>query len=237
MSKQVRLTYDLTDYLKGLTVGTAGQTNRYGGGMWSRSNDCFTSVTFPQGTLDVLWRSLEVGVDDNVPLISMTSKEWKRESKKALATATDISCQLGPRGGWYGLDLTYTIRDQQVKRHFPDRFEGEAVIARLHRLKLASDIDGLDKEDIRDIVKEDKRRRRAQRKENALRKQMMPRAIELAEEFLKLDTSERKRRMDALLDAPGDESSLRGYIIDHWRKTDTTPDEFRPRTGSGVILR
>ena len=56
----VRLKVDLTQYLKGLIVGSEGYTiGNYG--IWSRANDNFTGVHFPGiGSLDVLWSSLEI---------------------------------------------------------------------------------------------------------------------------------------------------------------------------------
>lgn len=57
---RVRLTVDLTEYKPDLIAGSEGYT--IGSfGMWSRTFDRFIGVNFPRiGTLDVLWKSLEI---------------------------------------------------------------------------------------------------------------------------------------------------------------------------------
>ena len=56
---RVRLKVDLTRYHTSLKVGVEGVTAGRQG-LWSRNQDRFITVRFPETTLDTLWKSLGV---------------------------------------------------------------------------------------------------------------------------------------------------------------------------------
>ncbi|MFT8322860.1 MAG: hypothetical protein ABF649_18485 [Bacillus sp. (in: firmicutes)] len=100
---KVRLTTDLTKYLPGLVEGTEGFTVG-SQGIWSRSFNRFVSVNFPgKGTIDVLWKSLEV-IDEKY-----LQEKGEREAKRLeeYKSAKNVIKHVGPRGGFKNLSYEY----------------------------------------------------------------------------------------------------------------------------------
>ncbi|WP_209435643.1 MULTISPECIES: hypothetical protein [Paenibacillus] len=118
---QVKLKVNLTQYLKGLIVGTEGYTiGNYG--MWSRSNDNFTGVDFPGlGKLDVLWSSLEIV--DRKYLEKMEDEKKKRLEE--YKSARNIIKYVGPRGGFKYLSFEYTDSNG-IGVHYSNGFKQES---------------------------------------------------------------------------------------------------------------
>lgn len=123
MSKaiKVRLKADLTKYLPGLVEDTEGITVGMQG-IWSRNSDRFVGVHFPgKGTLDVLWKSLEI-IDEEFLL---ESKEKERRFLEEMKGAYDVIKYVGPRGGFKYLSYTY-IDSKGIKNHTSNGFRGES---------------------------------------------------------------------------------------------------------------
>ncbi len=109
---KVRLNTDLTNYGSGLKKGIEGYTIE-SCGMWSRSNDRFVSVCFPNiQTLDVLWKSLDI-IDEDFLKRREAEKERFLEELK---TATNVEKHLGPRGGFRC--LSYQCGNKSVSNYF-----------------------------------------------------------------------------------------------------------------------
>lgn len=118
---KVRLKVDLTEYLPGLVIGTEGITIGTNG-MWSCVSDRFVGVYFPgKGSLDVLWRSLEI-----------IDKEYLKEVKenearflKDLKSASNVVKVVGPRGGFRYISYTFT-NSEGIESHVTNAFRKEA---------------------------------------------------------------------------------------------------------------
>lgn len=97
---KVKLLVDLTRYADGLVEGTEGYTIG-SKGMWSRANDNFVTVCFPNiATLDVLWKSLEI-IDEE------WNRKWNKKWREQLKTARCAKLHLDPRGGFRSLQFEY----------------------------------------------------------------------------------------------------------------------------------
>ncbi|TXK80671.1 hypothetical protein [Paenibacillus sp. N3.4] len=130
---KVKLKVDLTQYLKGLVAGTEGFTiGNYG--IWSRGNDNFTGVHFPDvGSLDVLWSSLEI-IDEEYLEEAEKRRKQKLEEYK---TARDIVKYVGPRGGFKGLRFVYTDANGiTVSNSIGFKDEADKLIKYFEELKL-----------------------------------------------------------------------------------------------------
>ena len=118
---KVKLLVDLTRYADGLVEGSEGYTIG-SKGMWSRANDNFVTVCFPNiATLDVLWKSLEI-IDEEY---LKKAEEWNKEWKKQLKTARCVELHLGPRGGFRSLQFEY-LDDNGIVIHYANGFKNEA---------------------------------------------------------------------------------------------------------------
>lgn len=104
---QVRLKVDLTDYRKGLIAGSEGYTvGSYGS--WSRSYDRFVGVHFPGiGTIDVLWKSLEIIDEEYLKELD----EYRKKQTEELRNAKNVVKYIGPRGGFRHLSYEYIDSD------------------------------------------------------------------------------------------------------------------------------
>ena len=90
---KVKLLVDLTRYADGLVEGSVGYTVG-SNGMWSRANDNFVTICFPEiATLDVLWKSLEIIDEEYLKKAEEANKKWKEQLK----SAKDVELHLGPR--------------------------------------------------------------------------------------------------------------------------------------------
>lgn len=110
---KVKLLVDLTRYADGLVEGSEGYTVG-NNGLWSRANDNFVTVCFPEiATLDVLWKSLEIIDEEYLKRAEESNKEWKEQLK----SAKDVELHLGPRGGFRSLQFKYkeTIQEELLK--------------------------------------------------------------------------------------------------------------------------
>lgn len=104
---KVRLTADLTKYLSGLVAGSEGVTVGQVG-RWSKNDDRFISVNFPsKGTLDVLWKSLEI-IDEEY--LAEVEKRKQKELEE-LKTAYDVVTYVVPRGEFKYLSYQYINSD------------------------------------------------------------------------------------------------------------------------------
>lgn len=100
---QVRLKVDLTEYMKGLVAGTVGYTIGTFG-IWSRTSDRFVGVHFPGiGTLDVLWKSLEIIDEDYLREV----EEYQKKKYEELKSAKNVVKYIGPRGGFRYFSYEY----------------------------------------------------------------------------------------------------------------------------------
>jgi hypothetical protein len=100
---KVRLLVDLSQYDRQLVKGAEGITvGSYG--FWSRASDRFVGVRFPDiGTFDILWQSLEI-TDRQF----LAERKLRQKAKlKALRTAANVTCCMGPRGGFRSLSYKY----------------------------------------------------------------------------------------------------------------------------------
>lgn len=104
---RVRLTVDLTEYKPGLVAGSEGYT--VGAfGLWSRTFDRFVGVNFPGiGTLDVLWKSLEI-IDEEY-LKEM--EKQKNNQLEELKSARNVIKFIGPKGGFRYISYEYTDKN------------------------------------------------------------------------------------------------------------------------------
>jgi hypothetical protein len=130
---QVKLKVDLTQYLKGLVSGSEGHTiGTYG--IWSRANDNFTGVHFPNlGTLDVLWSSLEI-IDEEY---LKEAEERRKQRLEEYKSAIDITKRVGPKGGFKSLSFTYTdISGKTIHYSIGFKQEAEKVIEYFLELNL-----------------------------------------------------------------------------------------------------
>lgn len=119
---KVKLLVDLTKYVDGLVKGSKGYTvgNK---GMWSKSNDNFVTVCFPNiATLDVLWKSLEIIDEDYLK----RAEEWNKKWKEQLKTARCVELHLGPRGGFRCLQFEYLDANGMVI-HYANAFKNESI--------------------------------------------------------------------------------------------------------------
>ena len=72
--------------------------------MWSRANDNFVTVCFPNvATLDVLWKSLEIIDEEYLKRVKERNAKWLEELK----TAKNVELNLGPKGGFRSLSFEY----------------------------------------------------------------------------------------------------------------------------------
>lgn len=123
MSKAIKehLKANLTKYLSGLvkdmeeiTVGLQG--------MWSHNSDRFVGVHFPgKGTLNVLWKSLEI-IDVEFLL---ESKEKEKRFLEELKSAYDVVKCVGSRCGFKYLSYTF-IDSNRIKNTKTNGFLSEA---------------------------------------------------------------------------------------------------------------
>jgi len=85
---------------EGVTVGQYG--------LWSRANDRFVGVRFPNvGTFDILWESLEI--IDQEYLKEVADRE--KERLELLKNARNVVRFVGARGGFRYLSYEYTAED------------------------------------------------------------------------------------------------------------------------------
>ena len=118
---KVKLLVDLTKYADGLVEGSVGYTVG-SNGMWSRANDNFVTVCFPEiATLDVLWKSLEIIDEEYLREAEEANKKWKEQLK----SAKDVELHLGPRGGFRSLQFMY-LDDNNIINHYAVGFKNEA---------------------------------------------------------------------------------------------------------------
>lgn len=118
---KVKLLVNLTRYADGLVEGSEGYTIG-SKGMWSRANDNFVTVCFPNiATLDVLWKSLEI-IDEEY---LKKAEEWNKKWKKQLKNARCVELHLGPRGGFRSLQFEY-LDDNGIVIHYANGFKNEA---------------------------------------------------------------------------------------------------------------
>ncbi|MGD8449176.1 MAG: hypothetical protein PVF36_08070 [Desulfobacterales bacterium] len=118
---KVRLKIDLTEYLRGLIAGSEGYTiGKYV--MWSRVNDNFIGVHFPEiGSIDVLWSSLEIIDEEHLNEVETLRAQRLEECK----SAKDIVKYIGPRGGFKYLSFHYTDSDGKIV-HYSNGFKHES---------------------------------------------------------------------------------------------------------------
>lgn len=118
---KVKLLVDLTRYADGLVEGSEGYTIG-SKGMWSRANDNFVTVCFPNiATLDVLWKSLEIIDEEYIKRV----EEWNKKWREQLKTAKCVELHLGPRGGFRSLHFEY-LSDNGTVVHYANGFKNEA---------------------------------------------------------------------------------------------------------------
>lgn len=119
---KVKLKVDLTRYGNGLVPGIEGYTiGRQG--MWSRSNDNFITVCFPNiKTLDVLWDSLEIIDEEYLKQVQESNQKWMEELK----TARNVRLYLGPKGGFRGLSFQY-IDERGIECGYSNGFKDEST--------------------------------------------------------------------------------------------------------------
>lgn len=118
---KVKLLVDLTRYADGLVEGSEGYTIG-SKGMWSRANDNFVTVCFPNiATLDVLWKSLEIIDEEHL----RKAEEWSKKWREQLKTARCVELHLGPRGGFRSLQFEY-LDDNGIVIHYANGFKNEA---------------------------------------------------------------------------------------------------------------
>ncbi len=118
---KVKLLVDLTRYADGLVEGSVGYTVG-SNGMWSRANDNFVTICFPEiATLDVLWKSLEIIDEEYLKKAEEANKKWKEQLK----SAKDVELHLGPRGGFRSLQFMY-LDDNNIINHYAVGFKNEA---------------------------------------------------------------------------------------------------------------
>lgn len=118
---KVKLLIDLTRYADGLVEGSQGYTIG-SKGMWSRTNDNFVTVCFPNiATLDVLWQSLEIIDEEYLKRVEESNKKWMEQLK----TARCVELHIGPRGGFHSLQFEY-LSDNKIVNHYANCFKSEA---------------------------------------------------------------------------------------------------------------
>ena len=89
--------------------------------MWSRANDNFVTVCFPNvATLDVLWKSLEIIDEEYLKRVKERNAKWLEELK----TAKNVELNLGPKGGFRSLSFEYM--SDGVPIHYSNEFKNEA---------------------------------------------------------------------------------------------------------------
>lgn len=89
--------------------------------MWSRANDNFVTVCFPNvATLDVLWKSLEIIDEEYLKRVKERNAKWLEELK----TAKNVELNLGPKGGFRSLSFEYM--SDGVTIHYSNGFKNEA---------------------------------------------------------------------------------------------------------------
>ncbi len=118
---KVKLLVDLTKYADGLVKGSEGYTIG-SKGMWSRANDKFVTVCFPNiATLDVLWKSLEIIDGEYLKKSEESNKRWIEQLK----TAKCVELHIGPRGGFRSLQFEY-LDDNKIVIHYAIGFKNKA---------------------------------------------------------------------------------------------------------------
>ena len=118
---KVKLLVDLTKYADGLVKGSEGYTIG-SKGMWSRANNSFVTVCFPNiATLDVLWKSLEIIDGEYLKKSEESNKRWIEQLK----TAKCVELHIGPRGGFRSLQFEY-LDDNKIVIHDAIKFKNKA---------------------------------------------------------------------------------------------------------------